>query len=157
MCFNGVYRTNRLGEFNVPRGSRTGGIPDEATFYRCSVALRAADLRVGDFDSCLVDAGPKDFVYLDPPYSASDRSRYGEYGYGSFSETDAPRLLDCLRRLDDIGTAFLLSYAASPTTLKQLSRWNCVRHLVRHHISGFARHRAIVEEVLVTNQPLIQF
>ena len=51
LCFNGVYRTNRKGEFNVPVGSNTGGIPSERHFYRCSLALRNAVLNAGDFES----------------------------------------------------------------------------------------------------------
>ena len=44
-CFNGVYRVNRSGLFNVPMGTRTGGIPCESDFYRCSLALKRAELR----------------------------------------------------------------------------------------------------------------
>src|SRR5207249_4249691 len=66
-CFNGVYRTNRRGQFNVPRGHSTGGIPPPQSFYRCSVALRAAALIRADFSTTLADAKAHDFVYLDPP------------------------------------------------------------------------------------------
>jgi DNA adenine methylase len=79
-CFNGVYRINRAGRFNVPRGNRTGGIPSEAEFYRCSIALRGTELRAGDYRTCLADIGSGDFVYLDPPYASRRRNTHGEYG-----------------------------------------------------------------------------
>src|SRR5579859_6326272 len=83
-CFNGVYRTNRHGQFNVPIGTRIGRMPAEKDFYRCSVALRPASLLSCDFDVTLRSARHGDFAYLDPPYSTSTRPNYGEYGYGAF-------------------------------------------------------------------------
>ena len=151
-CFNGIYRTNRRGEFNVPRGRRTGRVPSEAAFYRCSFALRSAELRLGDFGACLGDVGPRDFVYLDPPYATDGRVGYGEYGYGCFSATDIPRLVTCLERIDRVGATFLLSYAAWPNLLSLINKWPPYYHSVRHSVSASASHRAIVDEVLVTNR-----
>lgn len=52
-CFNGVYRTDRQGNFNVPMGKKTGRVPTEVEFYRCSVALRNAELRQTDFQEAV--------------------------------------------------------------------------------------------------------
>lgn len=150
-CFNGVYRTNRKGEFNVPRGKRTGDIPDEAKFYRCSIALRNADLKSLDFVDCLSDVKAGDFVYLDPPYSSSDRARYGEYGYASFQPIDVPRLVKTLRRLDRIRAKFLLSYAGGMEVEYAFKKWNLEHIRVRRHVAGFADHRSQVGEILVSN------
>jgi DNA adenine methylase len=151
-CFNGVYRTNRSGEFNVPRGTRTGGMPSEAAFYRCAVALRSAKLRHGDFYACLEDVRKGDFVYLDPPYATDGRVGYGEYGYGCFSSGDIPRLVDMLDKIDRKGATFLLSYAAWPDLLKHVDRWHCCFHSIRHNVSASASRRNLVDEVLVTNR-----
>lgn len=150
-CFNGVYRTNRQGVFNVPRGKKTGSIPSEQDFYRCSVALRDTDLRALDFESCLADVKKGDFVYLDPPYSTSSRPRYGEYGYASFQPIDATRLVDVLRRLDTLGAFFLLSYAGGKSVKRSFSEWNCQSIRVRRHVAGFVDHRTVVDEILVSN------
>jgi len=154
-CFNGVYRTNRLGNFNVPRGSRTGRVPDEQTFYRCAIALRDAELRAGDFEECLRNVGPGDFVYLDPPYAQSSRPTHGEYGYDGFGKSDIDRLVACLKRIDRAGGVFLLSYCDTPALDARLSRKWAVRKIsVRRHIAGFAKHRMCVGEVLVSNKTL---
>ncbi|HET9768248.1 MAG TPA: Dam family site-specific DNA-(adenine-N6)-methyltransferase, partial [Thermoanaerobaculia bacterium] len=100
-CFNAVYRTNRAGRFNVPRGRSTGSLPSEREFLACAEVLGSATLFSGDFATLLADARPRDFVYLDPPYFREGRRVYGEYGYGTFSDRDLPRLLDVLTGLDD--------------------------------------------------------
>ena len=102
-CFNGVYRTNKKGEFNVPRGVNTGNIQDEACFYRFSVALRNADLRANDFTDCLEDVQEGDFIYLDPPYAVAGKPRAGEYGNNCFDESDINRLVECLIKIDEAG------------------------------------------------------
>jgi len=150
-CFNGVYRTNRNGDFNVPRGKRTGNIPEEAKFYRCAIALRSVELRSMDFVECLADVKGGDFVYLDPPYSTSDRARYGEYGYASFQPIDVPRLVNTLTDLDNLGAHFLLSYAGGAEVERAFRPWSCEKIKVRRHVAGFAGHRGSVSELLVSN------
>lgn len=152
LCFNGVYRTNRKGEFNVPLGSNTGGIPSEQHFYRCSIALRNAVLNPGDFESTCALASKGDFVYLDPPYSSKTRAGYGEYGYDSFQEIDMPRMMKTLRTLDAKGCYFVLSYCFTEQILRTMrERWNVKKLKVRRHVAGFSEHRANVYEILVTN------
>jgi len=150
-CFNGVYRTNRDGAFNVPRGINTGNIPSDAEFYRSSIALRAAELRDCDFDACLKDVRAGDFVYLDPPYGSSTRDCYGEYGYDCFSEHDLERLIKCLQHINSVGAWFLLSFRASEDLTRRVTQFNTVNVDVRRHVAGFARSRAIAREVLVRN------
>jgi len=153
-CFNGVYRINRNGQFNVPRGIRTGQLPDEASFYRCSVALRHAALKCGDFEDAIAGVKRNDFVYLDPPYASTGRPRFGEYGYECFADSDVPRLIKCLESIDATGATFLLSYSDSPALAAPLKRWNSIQLNVRRHIAGFAGDRKVVSEVMVSNQKL---
>lgn len=156
-CFNGVYRTNRQGNFNVPRGIKTGLPPTEAAFVRCAFALRYAELRVGDFENCLNDIKSEDFVYLDPPYASTNRPTFGEYGYGSFTGDDITRLAIALNTIDRKGGSFLLSYSTHPELLKAVKSWNVQKIGVRRHVAGFARHRGVVPEVLVSNIDLPPF
>ena len=155
-CFNGVYRVNRKGRFNVPRGTRCGQIPTEQTIYRCSVALRNSRFVAADFEGCLKTIRRGDFVYLDPPYYSTDRATHGEYGYGRFGPPDVGRLEDCLQRINQAGATFLLSYAYGAKHGLDSSRWFSRRISVQRHVAGFAMHRGVSQEVLVSNRPLVQ-
>lgn len=150
-CFNGVYRTNQKNEFNVPRGSRTGRMPGEPVFYRCSVALRSTELRAVDFADCLTDLTVGDFVYLDPPYTTTSRPTHGEYGYDCFGRKDLYRLVDRLAHIHRAGAFFLLSYAADQELENLQHSWFYRRLSVRRHVAGFAEHRTNVGEILVSN------
>jgi DNA adenine methylase len=109
-CFNGVYRTNQSGAFNVPMGTKTAGVPSEEHLVRCSVALRKAHLVCQDYMETLRQCTSTDFVYLDPPYPKSDSRDRGEYGIGAFNPDEETRLVAALKQLDRNGTKFLLSY-----------------------------------------------
>lgn len=152
-CFNGLYRTDRRGRFNVPYGTRTGRLPTEQHLYRCSVALRRADLRCGDFAATTYDAGHGDFVYLDPPYTSAPQHAYGVYGYGSFRAADMNRMLDTLHRLDSAGATFLFSYADVPSIIERLPEaWSITRVNAPGQIAGKVSARTRRSEVLVTNR-----
>jgi DNA adenine methylase len=150
--FNGVYRTNARGEFNVPRGSATGSLPPREDFVGCAEILAQCQLCVGDFASTLGLVSEGDFVYLDPPYTTRSRPTYGEYGYGSFSAKDFSRLVEVTRKIVDAGATVLLSYSEDALSCDYFKSWRCLPLRVRRHVAGFARHRKIVREVLLTNQ-----
>jgi DNA adenine methylase len=149
-CFNGVYRTDRLNRFNVPRGDRPGLPPSEAEIYRCSVALRAATLVTGDFEAALKLARRNDFVYLDPPYSTASRPTFGEYGYGAFGRHDLSRLLESLKALSKRGARVLLSYTADAEVLGALRDWSVISIRVRRQVGGGGRN-AKTSEILASN------
>lgn len=153
LCFNGVYRTNRRGQFNVPYGRRTGALPSEAHLYRCSMALRSADLRCGDFDQTTADVSAGDFVYLDPPYTQGAKEAYGVYGYGSFNSSELERVLRALHRIDRAGAAFLFSYANVEGLESELDKSWPVFHLnVTGRVAANVDSRVPREEILISNQ-----
>lgn len=152
-CFNGLYRTNRDGDFNVPYGRKTGTLPPSSMFYRASVALRGAKLKAGDFSQTLRSVRAEDFVYLDPPYVYSDRKDRGEYGVGCFGLGDLDRLFQCLIDLDARNAYFLLSYLESDEILERAAGWHIHSVPVKRQISGFAKFRRCVNEVLISNYP----
>ena len=153
-CFNGVYRTNRRGEFNVPRGSKTGSLPTREHFRCAAYALRRSLLLCDDFEAAIGLVQKCDFVYLDPPYT-KDGSRYsGEYGYGAFSSYDLGRLSASLKTIDKRGATFLLSYRCNGDSLRLFGEWNIRRLKVRRHVAGFSEHRGNVFEILCSNSPL---
>lgn len=153
-CFNGVYRTNRAGQFNVPRGTKVGEIPSDSHFLRCSIALRHAQLIDGDFEKLVGDVVRGDFVYLDPPYAKLGSRRRGEYGYASFDSPDIVRLARCLEHIHQEGAAFLLSYALCPEIQGISGKWNAKVVRVQRHVAGFRDHRMVVSEILISNRDL---
>ncbi len=153
LCFNGIYRTNRQGRFNVPMGRSTGNIPSEAAFVRCAYALRAATLVNDDFRVTLRRVRKGDFVYLDPPYTTA-RGTYGEYGYGAFSGDDLELLVAELQRLDAVGARVLVSYRQDDDLIDQLANWHCRQVSVRRDVAGTPRNRSDVTELLMWNAAL---
>jgi DNA adenine methylase len=101
-CFNGLYRTNKRGAFNVPfSDSRVGRYPSEQEFLQSCELLSRARFRCGDFvDVVASTVRENDFVYLDPPYASSGRKPFREYHPYSFSVDDIERLGKLLVQLD---------------------------------------------------------
>jgi len=156
-CFNGIYRTNQQGQFNVPFGTDTGDFPPEAQFVRASVALRGATLSAQDFQATVATIEPGDFVYLDPPYSYGNRRDRGEYGPHSFKVWELQRLAYTLSKIHMAGAFFLLSYLDCPELESICSTWFHARIPVRRTVSSFSQHRKIVDELLIANYPLPHF
>jgi DNA adenine methylase len=150
-CFNGVYRTNRQGQFNVPRGVRTGAIPTLQELKNAGKLLASANLRCSDFEECLAEVRRGDFVYLDPPYTRAGGRFSGEYGYGAFTSTDLDRLYASLKLIDQRGALFLFSYRYSRAVKHACRAWNTKTVRVRRHVGGFRGTRKLVREVLVSN------
>lgn len=151
-CFNGVYRTNRRGEFNVPRGSRTGAAPQLGELRQAAAMLRRAEIRAVDFETTLDATRPGDFVYIDPPYFTRKSIKPGEYGYGSLgSSGDMQRLADAVHRLSSRGVRYLLSYSDSRALLRRLDPVWHARIAVRRSVGGHDAHRKRTRELLITN------
>jgi DNA adenine methylase len=151
-CFNGLYRTNAAGRFNVPYGPpRNGSRIDEEVVLNASALLRRASLIHGDFERCLELARSQDFVYLDPPYVVSSRRVFSEYGSGTFVSKDLARLSDALTCLHKKKVTFLITYADSPEARELLRSWQPRRIRTRRNIAGFSGHRRFSYELLATN------
>lgn len=150
-CFNGVYRTNRAGQFNVARGKGHLFMPNLDAFKAFAGRLRAAELRCSDFEEILAEAGSGDFVYLDPPYALGEKRDRGEYGCNSFREKDELRLIAALRSADRRGAKILLSYSPATTVLHGLKKWRRHDLTVARNVAGFTAARRSAEEVLLSN------
>ena len=152
-AFNGIYRTNSRGVFNVPFGTKTGSLPPAEAFDECSFLLRKAELRSWDFGTTVRYAKAGDFVYLDPPYAVSNRRVFRQYGPHEFGLNDLKRLTSHLDRMNDRGVTFLLSYADCKEAREIGTRWNSRRVRVRRNVAGFTGARRFAYELLVTNAP----
>jgi DNA adenine methylase len=115
-CYNGLYRVNRQGRFNVPHGRYVRPrICDEANLRACAAELAGVELRCADFAEVCAEAGPGDFVYLDPPYHPlSATANFTAYTDRSFGWADQVRLAGAVRALAARGAWFALSNSAHP-------------------------------------------
>jgi DNA adenine methylase (dam) len=156
ICFNGIYRTNLKGEFNVPfSGDRTGGIPDRTQFLAASRLLRRCEVECLDFEILLRNYVRRgDFVYLDPPYATGARRVFREYDPDSFCKDDLARLETSLNEIDARGATFVMSYAYCPEALQTFAGWNLAKHFCLRNVAGFAGKRRKAAELLVTNLDL---
>jgi DNA adenine methylase len=153
-CFNGLYRTNRQGEFNVPYAhpkSRSRSGIDEETMIAAAKILRRATLVNSDFEVTLGYAQPGDFVYLDPPYVVAKRRIFADYGSNSFQASDLARLEKALVQLNTQDVKFVITYADSSEARELLRRWQTKRVWTKRNISGFVAHRRGAYELLATN------
>ena len=151
-CFNGLYRTNAAGDFNVPFAPRgSGRLPLLSHLVGCAELLSRAKLHCGDFEETLELVQAGDFVYLDPPFAVSKRRVFREYSPTSFAQHDLIRLCRHLHRIDSIGARFLVSYADCAEARDAFRRWHFRRVRTRRNIAGFAVHRRFAFELIVTN------
>ncbi len=150
-CFNGVYRTNKSGKFNVPRGTKTGSFPSQEVFDLAREKLKHAELTVADYKQTLKRLREGDFVYIDPPYSKHGKFT-GEYGPESFNSSCIPNFIDELSLIDSRGVKFLFSYRACDETISLLKEcYNVETVAVKRHVSGFKTGWNEAKEILVRN------
>ena len=151
-CFNGIYRTNLAGWFNVPfSGDRCGGFPKPDVFRRCSTRLQCARFVNGDFERVLIHAKRGDLVYMDPPFAVRARRVFREYDPSAFTHKDIKRLRSWMRRLDTQRISFVVSYAECDEADILRRNFSYETVSVRRNIAGFAAHRVSSNEVLIHN------
>lgn len=166
-CFNGLYRVNSKGQFNVPYGSPNNPeIFNAAHLLRVSEILNGIDLEghnsspkvkisSGHFINVTSKAKKNDFIYLDPPYDPlTPTSAFVSYQKEGFGRSDQIELRDELVRLTELGAKFLLSNSDTPFIRKiyrepKLFRIESIQ--VRRAIGASASSRGKVGEVLITN------
>jgi DNA adenine methylase len=153
-CFNGIYRTNLDGQFNVPMGTRLGEYFSKDDLLGCSKLLQTATLVAGDFVKTLERVKAGDFVYLDPPYAVTSRRIFREYGKKTFNTADIPRLRESLIAIVKQKADFLVSYADCTEARALSLEWNSVRLPIKRHIAGFAGDRKNAYEWLISNRPI---
>ena len=151
-CFNGIYRVNRLGQFNVPRGSKDKVVIETDNFRVMSDLLGGAELLVSDFEPLVDRAARGDFVFCDPPYTVRHNyNGFRKYNEVLFSWADQERLAAALRRAAKRGAKVLCTnanhqsvrdlYRSPEFALKAVSR--------RSHISADNVNRRYFEELII--------
>lgn len=116
--FNGLYRVNSTGKFNVPYGKLTRPtVCDTELLQACSNWLQNADIRTGSYTTALNDAEPGDVVYIDPPYiPLSATASFSKYAKDDFRELDHWALAGTIRGLTTRGVRVLMSNSDTPLT-----------------------------------------
>jgi DNA adenine methylase len=151
-CFNGLYRTNRNGMFNVPySGDRTGDIPSHTHLESCAKRLHNTKLICASFEETLYQVKEGDFVYLDPPFSVKSRRIFNEYNSATFDNKSIQKLRKWLEKLNKMQISFLVSYADSDEAKYLSEGFNTCRVRVKRNISGFAGDRRSAYERLIHN------
>ncbi len=129
-CFNGLYRVNRKGQFNVPIGRYDSPtICNDTNLRNVSRLLQGIELQSWEYQTVLDVARPGDFVYLDPPYHAvSAGGRSTSSGQNAFSDAQQGQLYQVFRILDRRGCLVMMSNSGTPL-VKQLYRGYDVKEL----------------------------
>ena len=152
-CYNGLYRVNRSGEFNVPFGRYDNPtICAEGNLRAVSRALQGVRLLAGDFAQCLETAAPGDFVYLDPPYHPlSGTANFTSYTSDAFGAEDQRRLAGLFRELDRLGCQVMLSNSSTDFVREIYGDYQQVEVQATRVISSKAGARGAIPELLVMN------
>jgi DNA adenine methylase len=152
-CYNGLYRVNSHGEFNVPFGRyRNPKIVDRENIRAVSNALKDtnAQLRCSNYKTVISRCGKGDLVYLDPPYQPKSKtSSFTDYTPGGFSEKDQEELAEEFKKLVDRGCNVLLSNSETPLTSHLYSGYQTKSLVVNRPINSVGSGRTGYKELLV--------
>lgn len=154
-CFNGLYRVNKSGYFNVPFGKKENIICyEEENFNELYNFFKENKYEIlnGDFEIAVKNAKKNDFVYFDPPYDTLDgKDSFTSYVKNSFGKEEQIRLANVFKKLSDKGVYIMLSN--HNTKFIQSLYKNYKIHVVyaKRMINSDANKRGNVEEVIITN------
>lgn len=152
-CFNGLWRVNAAGRFNVPFGRyKNPRIVDEDGLHAASEALSRAELVHGDFTRATGALGEGDFVYFDPPYQpVSKTASFTTYAAGGFDDDDQRRLVTEMRRLRERGVLVMLSNADTPSTRALYADFPMYVVYAARSINSDTSKRGHARELVVTS------
>jgi DNA adenine methylase len=157
-CFNGLYRENSKGEFNVPVGRNSNGdlLPmsvDISNLFNVSKLLKDVDLCCHSYEKCLGQIKRGDFVYIDPPYIPVDVASFTQYSKSNFGLTEHIELSSFLEQISEKGAFFMLSNSDTEDTREIYNNktWKIAKYSVSRSIASNAKNRGKAKEVVITN------
>jgi DNA adenine methylase len=157
--FNGVWRVNLKGEYNVPAGKFKSGpnIVNEETVRAASAVLHNTELIHGDFEALLVEAWEGDFVYLDPPYvPLSESADFTTYTAGGFDIEDQKRLAEVYRKLHERGCMLMLSNSSTEIVRELYRGFHITEVSALRSINSDIAGRGLVTELVIRNYDLAE-
>lgn len=145
-CFNGLYRVNKSGGFNVPMGDyKEPPIVDADNLYACSKILKGADISQHSFKHTKIYKD--DFYYLDPPYHET----YSAYGSDGFGDDEHIALADFCKKIDQKGAYFMLSNSDTPFVRDLYKGYTIETVSASRFVSCKAHQRGKENELLIRN------
>lgn len=153
LCFNGLYRENSKGGFNVPFGQKKNFPPlIKDDFEEVSRLLEHTEILNSDFEGTIAKAKRGDFVYLDPPYIPIDiTASFTSYHSEGFGVTDQQRLAKAMLELGKSGVKAMCSNSDTPLTREIYSQLNVATIQAPRMVSAKASGRGSVSELVITN------
>ena len=160
-CFNGLFRLNSKGEFNVPHGRyKNPRILDTGNLMAVSRLLQAAEIRAADFPTCEGAIGPASFVYFDPPYRPISRTAsFTSYSTFDFDDQQQVRLACFFGHLDKTYDVKMMLSNSDPTNENPDDRffeslygdYDIHKVFAKRMISSNAQKRGQIHELVITN------
>lgn len=152
-CYNGLYRENRAGQFNVPFGRyKNPTICDEPNLRAASAVLQGVDIARRRFSTVLDYAQPGDFVYFDPPYHpVSPTANFTTYDRDGFGPDDQRQLRDVFAALADKGVRAMLSNSDMPFVRDLYAGFHIEQLYAARAVNSKANGRGKVAELLICN------
>lgn len=159
-CFNGLFRVNSSGGFNVPFGSyQNPMICDAENLRAVSRVLQQTQICHGDFESCEQHVNSTSFVYFDPPYRPISRTAsFNSYSMQIFDDAEQERLAGFFRKLDEKGAKLMLSNSdphnedsGDDFFIDLFSGFNVQKVLAKRNINSNGSRRGEITELLITN------
>ena len=159
-CFNGLYRVNSSGKFNVPHGRYNNpDIVDKQNLQAVSNALQGVNISVGSYVDNLAMVDDKTFVYFDPPYRPlPDTPSFTDYHKAAFGDDEQIELAELFSELDEKGAKLMLSNSDPKNTDENdeffddiYSEFTIHRVNARRAINSDGKGRGEITEILVTN------
>jgi len=159
-CFNGLFRVNRKGEFNVPIGNyKKPSFPKAENLIAVQKALENVTIHLSSFENCESWVDKSTFIYFDPPYRPlSDTSHFVSYSKGEFDDENQKQLAHTFRSLDKKNVKLLLSNSDPKNTVADdeffdelYSGFNIQRVSAKRAINSNPNKRGIITELLISN------
>lgn len=153
--YNGLWRVNRRGEFNVPFGRyRSPALPSPEHIGAFSLMLKEVVIRKGDFASATKKAKAGDFVYFDPPYQpVSGTANFTSYVAGGFTYNEQVRLARICTELRNRGVAVMVSNSFTPEILSLYQGFTINRVIAHRAINSKPDARSGITELIITSYP----
>ena len=153
MSFNGLYRVNRNGDYNVPYGYREKFQFDYDNLLRVSFLLKNTQIKHQDFKESITNINANDLVFLDPPYTVTHNSNgFIHYNKKLFSLEDQYNLSDVIKRIKSVGAHYILTNAAHQTIREIFDNGDKMYEIDRASlIGGKNAKRGNYAELILTN------
>jgi DNA adenine methylase len=155
-CFNGLYRVNSQGFFNVPFGNyKSPAVCEDIVLRQISMYLNSSDITIlnKDFEQAVFSADNKSFIYFDPPYHSPNKTNFTGYQASGFDENEQERLRNVMVKMTNCGIKCLLSNSDT-VYIRELYNskiFDIITVQAKRAINSDSAGRGAVNELLIKN------